>query len=642
MTSSIRTTSVDWSFAWPWLLGFGLTVYLGLSGGGYDPLVSGQAGVAIWWVLLLAVAVGAAPVRRPGRLAIVAAALLAAFVTWTALSLSWTESTEKTATDLAMVATLLGAFALAVLTRGRDGARHMVGAVAAGITVIAIVALLSRLHPAWFPGAKETGLLLASGKERLSYPLDYWNGLAALISISLPLLLQIAAGARHAAIRALAAAALPAVFLALYFTLSRNGIAGGVIAIAVYLAISGDRLPKLATLIVTVAGGAILVVLANHRYELVHGFTEAGARSQGNEMLWFTLVVCAVAGLAQLAFGALERPDWARVGRRPSQVAIGVTALVVVLALIAVDAPGHLSHAWHDFKQPAGHSERGTSRLTSSGGENRYQLWSSAVREFDSDPLTGTGSNTFQLWWTRDGSVPTAILDTHNLYLQTLGELGIVGLLLLASFAATTLVGGGMRLLRAGPARRGWLAAALAGSTVLWTTSIFDWMWKIPVIPIATLLLLAVAITAGDPEPDEERRGASFGWPLRVGVTVVSVAALIAIAIPLAGAQLLRQSQSDARDGDVVAALSDAQTAQNVQPGAASPRLQEALLYEGEGEYGAAESAAAAATEREPTNWRTWLLLARIQAQNERPDAALANYRRARALNPGSVVFARG
>ncbi len=42
------------------------------------------------------------------------------------------------------------------------------------------------------------------------------------------------------------------------------------------------------------------------------------------------------------------------------------------------------------------------------------------------------------------------------------------------------------------------MAAALAGSTVVWVTSIFDWAWKIPVLPVAMLLLVSIVITAGD------------------------------------------------------------------------------------------------------------------------------------------------
>jgi hypothetical protein len=640
--SPTETRPGSWSFVWPWLLGFGSVAYLGLNGGGFDPLVGSQVGIAVWWIVIFAVAVGAVPRRRPGTLALCALGLLTAFVLWTALSLRWTESTEKTATDLARLATLLGVFGLAILGRGRRGASQMIAAVATGIVVVTVVGVLSRLHPAWFPEATQTGRFLSTGKERLSYPLDYWNGLASLIGIGIPLVVQLAAGAGRRAIRALAGAALPAMFLGLFFTLSRGGIAAVLIALAIFLVLAHDRIAQLATLLLAALGGGILIALAAQRDALVHGLTNSEATSQGNEMLWIAIAVCTAAGLAQWGLAALldrgGRPGW-RVSRRQGLIAAGLAGLAIVVALAAVGAPGRLSDAWDQFREPTGHSEQGTSRLGSIGGENRYQLWSSAVREFDSEPLTGTGSGTFQLWWTRDGDVSEPILDTHSLYLQTLGELGIVGLLLLLAFIATSLGGGAVRVLRSAGPRRSQLAAALAGSTVLWTTSVFDWMWKIPVVPIATLLLIAVLLTAGDGDVGEEEP-APLRAPLRVATAAVSLVALVAIAIPFASTALVRQSQNEARAGDVSGALAKARSAQNVQPGAATPRVQEALLLESKGEYAPAEEAARAATEREPTNWKTWLLLSRIEAQRGRAEAALRDFRAARSLDPLSEIFA--
>ena len=223
---------------------------------------------------------------------------------------------------------------------------------------------------------------------------------------------------------------------------------------------------------------------------------------------------------------------------------------------------------------PSGKSESGTSRLGSVGGENRYQLWSSAIREFDSDPLTGTGSGTFQLWWTRDGSVPTPILDTHSLYLQTLGELGTSGWRCSSPSSSPPWPGAPLRLLRTGGSRRAWLAAALGGSTVLWTTSVFDWTWKIPIIPIVTLLLAAVAVTAGDPDPEER---AALSLPLRAGASRSrrgadrdrDPAGIQLADPPEPGGRSRRRHRR--RPGR-------RPSAQNVQPGAATPRLQEALL----------------------------------------------------------------
>jgi O-antigen ligase len=637
-----ETRPASWSFVWQWLLGFGLVVYLGLNGGGFDPLVGNQVGIAVWWVLLFAVAVGALPRRRPGTLALCALGLLALFALWTALSLRWTESTEKTATDVAAVATLLGVFAVAILSRGREAAGQMVGALAAGVTVIAAIGLLSRFHPSWFPDSEQTGNFLAVGKERLSYPLDYWNAMAALIGVGLPLVLQLAANARTLAVRVLAGAALPAVVLALFYTLSRGGIAAALIAVAIFFALTGNRLAQLPSLAIAAGGGGILILFAFQRDALLEGLTNSEAASQGNEMTWLTIFVCLVAGLIQFGIArtlTYREASGPTVTRRQGLIAAGVAAFAVVIALAAINAPGRLSDAWDEFRAPSGQSERGTERLTSVGGENRYQLWSAASREFESEPLTGTGSGTFQLWWTRDGDVGEPIVDTHSLYLQTLGELGIVGLLALVAFIAVGLLGGGARVLRAAGRRRSQLAAALAGATVLWSTSIFDWMWKIPVVPIATLLLLAIVLTAGDAGDTEP---APLRPALRVGVAALSLLAIIAIAIPFASTSLIRQSQSDAAGGDVSAALEEARSAQNVQPGAATPRVQQALLLESEGDFPQAEEAARAATEREPTNWKTWLLLSRIEAQNRKPEAAVEDYRTARSLAPLSTVFAEG
>ncbi len=638
--SPVETRQLDWSCLWPWLLGFGLTAYLGLSGGGFDILVSGQVGIAVWWILLLAVAVGALPRQRPGTLALCLLGLLAAFVLWTGLSLRWTESTEKTAIDLARVASYLGIFALGLSSGGGENRRHLVNAVGAGIVLVAIIALLSRLEPSWFPAAAETGKFLTTGRERLSYPLDYWNALAALIAVGLPIVFQSAHGARLLAVRALAAAALPAMILALFFTLSRSGMAAALIAIGVFLLFTRNRLPQFLTIALGTAGGGFLVILALNRDELVHGVTNAAGRSQGEQLLWITIAVCLVVGLVQAAivYANAPRPSWTVVSRRQSLTAVIVAVGVVIVALLAINAPGRLGNAWDNFKQPTGHSEKGTSRLTSSGGENRYQLWSSAAREFDSEPLTGTGSGTFQFWWTRDGDVAEPIVDTHSLYMQVLGELGLVGLLALVAFIVTALIAGARRTLAADDASRPLLAAALGGSTVLWAVSIFDWTWKIPVVPAATLLLIAALLI---PSAKTAARGA-LSPPLRIAVGAVAVLALVMTAIPLASNSLVRQSQSQARDGDFNAALSSARSAQNAEPGAATPRVQEALLLESHRELPAAAEAATAATEREPTNWHTWLLLSRIEAQREHPAAALGAYRQARSLYPNSPIFVRG
>jgi hypothetical protein len=631
---------LDWSALPAWLLGFGLVVYLGLKGGGYDPLVHDQVGIAVWWVVLAGVAVGALPRQRFGALAWCALGLLATFTIWTAFSLGWTESAEKTSADLARVATYLGVLFLALLARGPEAARRLLTAIGTGIAVVAIVGLLSRLHPAWFPEAVDTARIL-DAHDRLAFPLNYWNGLAALIAIGLPLLLQLASDLRSVALRALAAAALPALLLTVYFTISRGGIGASFVAVAIYLAFASDRLPKILTTFLAAAGGAILIAAASQRDALQEGLLNSAAHQQGDEMLWMTIVVCAGVGLLQagisLALTHEMRPRWTRVSRQRSLALTAIGAVALLVALLAVDAPGRVSNAWDDFKQPNSGPGEGHERLGSVAGESRYQFWSAAVRQEETKPLTGTGSGTFEYWWSRDGTSGETVHDAHSLYMQTLGELGIVGTILLGAFLLTILIGGGAVVVRAGPQLRPWLAAALAGCVAFCVTASFDWMWQLPVLPVALLLLASVLLTARIDVRKEESSG--FALPLRIGSVAIAVAAIVAIAIPLSSSSLVRQSQTDARAGDLAAALAAAKSAQNTQPDAASPRIQEALLLETAGDLPAATAAARAATEREETNWRNWLVLSRLEAKQGHAKAAVRAYVEAKSLNPRSLIF---
>ncbi|HEY5815548.1 MAG TPA: O-antigen ligase family protein [Solirubrobacterales bacterium] len=633
---------IDWGAVWTWFFCFGLIAYLGLKGGGYDPLVHDQVGIAVWWVLLAGVLVGALPTHRLSKPALAGLALLAGFVAWTALSLTWTESVEKTSADLARVAGYLAVLALALFARDRVGASRVVAAVGAGIVFVAAIALLSRLHPAWFPAADQTAQFLTGNRERLSYPLHYWNGLAALIAIGAPLVLHLAGRARATLWRAVAAAALPALALTAFFTLSRSGIAAAVLALVIFLVLTSDRLVFLPTMLLTGLGSLVLILAASSRDALQDGLVNATAESQGDSLLLVVILVCALVGVIQavVAHGlrGRPRPAWTRVPRRNALAAVGIGALIALVVAGAAGAPGRVSDGWAEFKEK-GSPGKGTERLGSVAGQNRYQLWSAAVEENASEPLTGTGSGTFEYWWTRNADVEEIVRDTHSLYLQTLGELGIVGLALLATFLAIVLVGGGTVLLGAPPPARSALAAALAGCAAFCITAGVDWMWQLPVLPVAMLLLAAALLTgASRPEPPAPPdRG--LPAPARLALAAVALGAIVAIAIPLASTGLVRSSEAEARAGDLAAALEDARTAQNVQPGAASPRLQQALVLEQQGDYPTAVEAARAATEREPTNWRTWLVLSRIEAENGEAAAAVRDYRQSRSLNPLSSFF---
>jgi hypothetical protein len=631
---------LDFDLVSTWLLGFGVVLYLGLKGGGFDPLVGDKVGIVVWWVVLAGLVVGAFPRRRLGAAGWSGLALLAAFLGWTALSLAWTESHANTSAEIARVATYLGVFALALSIRGSRSIRPMLAAVGTAIAAIALIGLLSRLHPAWFPEAAQTAQFLPGVRDRLSYPIGYWNAIAALIAIGLPLLLEMATSGRSVLLRALAAAALPAMILTIYFTLSRGGILAATIAFVAYISLAGDRVPRLATAAVAAIGGAVLIGATSQRAALQEGLLSATAHHQGNEVLWMTVAVCLIVGLIGAALSLVllrgRRPAWSVPSRRAAIATTAAAAIVVAIAAIGINLPQRVSDGVTEFKSGAV-ATGGAGRLTSAAGEQRYELWESALDEFRAEPLHGTGAGTFEFWWARNGKYAQAVRDTHSLYLQTLGELGLVGILLLGGFLIAILAAAAAAIRRLGDDTRPSLAAALAGVLAFLVCAALDWVWQVPVVPVAMLLLAAALVTAG--VRSDARRSAHIPPLLRAGLALLAIVAMIGIAIPLSATTLLRESEAQVREGDLTAALDSAQSAANVQPDSARPRLQQALILEKAGAYSTAARQARAATELEPLNWKSWLILSRVQAEAGDARAAVDSYRRAASLNPNSPLF---
>src|ERR1700752_1013001 len=144
-----------------WTLAFALVAYLALRDGGYDTIVRSEAGVAIWWIILLSALAGILPARI-GRSGWVAIGLLAAFAVWTALAIGWSQDTESGVVELGRLAAYLGVLVLAIALQGRTAARHTVNGLACAIGLVTMLAVLSRLHPQAFPPNAHLQILSAA------------------------------------------------------------------------------------------------------------------------------------------------------------------------------------------------------------------------------------------------------------------------------------------------------------------------------------------------------------------------------------------------------------------------------------------------------------------------------------------------
>jgi len=631
-----------------WALGFAPVAYLALSGGGYDAIIRGQVGILAWWIVLLGVLCGVASVARLDRSAWLAIAALAAFAGWVGLASGWSESAERSVIELGRVAALLGVFVLGLLTVRRGGSTPLVNGMACAFGLVALLAVLSRLHPDWFPGDQVAQFLGASA--RLNYPLNYANGTGNFLAIGVPLLLGVATRARTIAGQALAGAALPVVVLAVALTISRGAVLTAIVGLAVFFVLSDDRIPKLVTAAVAGGGGAWLVLALVDRDALRDGLQTPVAFEQAGELELIMALVCAVVAVIEvgvaLAARSRERSGWLRISPRPARWMLALGVVIALTAAVAAGVPGQLSTQWNTFKSADGVAgavdANAFSRLGTVAGSHRYQYWQSAMEAQETRPWTGRGPGTFEFWWAREGSVAEFIRDAHSLYLQTLAETGIVGLLLLGAFLLTLLGAGTVRTFRAPAPLRHGLATATAGLAAFCAAAAYDWVWQIAVVPVAALLLGACLVAAPGCDASAEAQPAARSPTIaRIGIAALAVAGLLAVVVPYATTSLIRDSRAKAGEADFAAALEKSQSAQRLQPWAASPRLQRALVLEQAGDVEGAATAAAQATAREATNWRTWLVRSRIEARRGRVRTAVQAYRRARSLNPRSPIFAR-
>ncbi len=639
-----------------WLLPFALIIYLALNNGGYDVIERSEAGMVVWWMVLVGTVVGGLPAAGGTRAGRVMLVVLTAFAAWTALSLIWTESAGRTSIELGRVAAYLGFFALSLAVQGEGRWRQLLNGAAAALAVVAGIAVLSRLEPTWFP-RQLAGHFYAPEVQiqgRLAYPLNYSSGLGALTAMAVPLLLAATYLCRTVAAQALAAAAFPVVALALWLTASGLSVPVAALGLLVFFLLAPDRLPKLLTLLIAGAGSAVLFAAVNQRASLDHGLTTPLAQHQGDELLVILIVVCAGIGLVQVGLSLAvrygTRPRWLLIPKRQAAWALGVLATMLLVGALVTGVPGQLSDKWHQFKRfdtSAAGKSRGNQILDFSGN-GRYQFWEAAADANATEPWKGIGPGTFEFWWARNGSYGGFVRDAHSLYMDTLAELGIIGFVLIVGLVGGVVVIGSVRSLRAPPDLRLGLAAATAGAAVFAAGAGLDWLWELGVLPVIFLMLAALAVAGGSsksaPVRPEAATGAGRGASLqrlapRVAVVIVTGLALVAIAIPLAGASELSKSQHSAGKGQLGSALSEAQVAQSVQPYAATPRIQEALVLELEGRLRAALSAARAATRDEPTNWRNWLVLSRLAARAGNAETSVKAYREARALHPHSPIF---
>jgi tetratricopeptide (TPR) repeat protein len=580
--------------------------------GGYFETSWGWIALALLWAAGIALVVSGAV--RISLAEVGFAAALTGLLAWTLASTAWAPSADEPVREAERILIYVAAAVAAplVLRRGREWT--LLAALLVGITAVATYALATRLFPTDAPDPKDVSAY------RLAEPLGYWNALGIFCAIGIVLGLGFVAAARSRVGAALASASLVILSTTAYFTFSRGAWISLAVGLVAMLALDGRRL-RLAAAAVVVAPAAVLaVLLASSAPALKRvGFTLDEISGDGRRLALQLLVLVllgASLGVAAHALGS-EIGFSRRVRRIAGVTAVGAGVLAVATAWVGYESPVALAQRTYDeFRAPPPKLDDDVSdRLFTLSSPGRYNQWKVAWEMAEEHPALGAGAGTFERYWHRNRPVAGKVRDTHNLYLETLAELGPVGLGLL-------LLALGSPLVAAIRARHAPLVPLAFGAYVAYLAhAAVDWDWEMPAVTLTALLSGSAILAAAR----------SDGLALSPRLRACVVLALV----PLAAFALVGQVGNTALAASERA--TDPETAQTQARKAIrwAPWSAKAIEQLGEAQFEAGNAKAARATFRRalaknPEDWDLWFDLA-VASEGQELRRAVA---RAHALNP--------
>lgn len=616
------------------LLPGAIVVWLSFSDGGFYPGGPALVAAVLVQILVLRTTLARRPFEGLGLGVALLAGGLGALAVWTVASALWSDAPARALVE-ADRALLYALLVVAVGSLPRESAvmRWVLYGIGVAVVVVCLVALATRLLPDTFPIGPNLS------EDRLSYPLGYWNALGILAASGVILAVHLASSlAEPAPVRVAAAGAVPLLASTVLFTFSRGAILCGLIGLVAYGALARPR--GIAAALLAVVPPTVVALAAVYGADAVTSADprSAAAVDEGRDVLAL-LIGCTVAALVvrALALALDARLAHARLpprARRPVQAAGAGLVLAGVAAAIAAGAPGAIERQYDQFVEGGGASEQQgaealRARLLDPGNNGRIEQWDSALQAFSDAPLTGQGAGTYQQWWQRTRDEPFQVVDAHSLYLEVLGELGVVGLGLLVLVVLAML--GGL-LSRVRGRHRALYAAGFAIALAWALHAGLDWDWEMPAVTCVPVAIGAAALAVRARRP-------TAGGPTGGTRVTVAVGWLVLAVTPV----LIVVSQGRLGDAEAAYDRGDCVTAKDralsaIAAVAARPEPYEILGYCAleQGFPTAAVDAMAEGVERDPDSWALHygLAVARASAGLDPRPAA----RRALALNPQEAI----
>jgi hypothetical protein len=584
-----------------------LILFFSFSSGGFFPDSVSLGVLAVAVVFLARLGLSRQPLAGFTRGALVPLVGFAGLAGWALISQFWSHAAGRATIGFDRDLLYLLTFALfASVEATRARLTWAVRGVAFAMTAVAAVALISRVAP----DVLSTSLAPGSA-GRLSYPLTYWNALGVLCAVAGVLCLHLASSDDRRVARVLAAGAVPVIGATLLLTYSRGGLLVAAIGVFIYAVLGRPR--GLVSALISTAPATVIAMRSAYDATLLSGSSpeSSPAVHQGHHLaLVVVLCVALAVGLRVLLLlldRVLEgdRSPIDRHDRALKRVALGATVTAVVVA-VALGAPAAIGHRWDQFvnQQATSTTPLVRSRLASASDNGRIELWNIAWNAFRAHPLDGTGAETFEIVFYEQRPGEDVVVNAHSLYLETLGELGVIGLAFVLLFVLGTLAG--LAPLRRGRDRA--LYAAVFSAALAWALHAgVDWDWQMPAVSLCFAALGGLAI--GRPAQNGIARVKSSSAAVFIAGALV-VGASVFPALVLASQVRLNEATNAYAAGNCARADRLARSSVDVLGTRAPPWQIEALCAVVNGRYRNAETDLRGGLGADPNDWQLHAALA--------------------------------
>jgi O-Antigen ligase len=599
----------------------------------------------------------------PSRTAWWAVICFTGFAAWSGLSLLWSVAPDLSWAELNRG----GAYALAVAIALFAGATatRAIERVAVGYLIVAVIVALYAIGGKVLPGFHIDPIFDLNHTaifSRLRGPLGYWNALAIVVVLAVPIALRMITDVTRTTRGRLAAlAALYLLFIVSALTYSRGGLLAMLVAVGVATWFGSGRLRGLVAFSLAVVAALPPVLCAFLLPAISANAVPLGLRIHDGKIL-LAVLVASMAVMLAVAWVLLRlepRVRWTRERtRRLTRGLRWVTGAFLLIAVIGMaqsqrGLPGTISHQVSSFTKAHKDPLSDPSHLVSTNSGNRWVWWQEALGAWSDRPLQGYGAGSFPVTHLMYRQNELPVRQPHNVPIQFLAETGFVGTMLWIGAMVLLLLAAANRVRGLPAGRQRDMGAALLGAGIAWTLhTVYDWDWDIPGATLPALIMLGVL--AAKPVRDRGHGhglAAAFEVPsaARARPAMLSAAALLLCAFAMSSLlpswshgkaidALGKAGHKNATKAELQDAAAEADLAARLNPLAVDPLFAAQTIAERRGRNAEARQYLLDAVERQPQNRVAWFRLALLAAEAHNPAGFLRAAHKALELDPMAGV----